>query len=159
MTRDVIPIEIEATIDAAMQTNAQMVPKAQARTASATAAPSLPDQTQIPQWSFRRGSTRRGAGKMAILRRRPWRGFCSLCLGSVVSGWHIASPLLPHCFPLAGPIASHIVSPIGFLCNFFFPFTRFLTTPIMTRSLEGIRELTIPTSWPEIDSTYIIQHL
>ena len=145
MTRDVISTEtktvIEATIDAALQTNDQTVLKDPGLTASATVAPSLQGQTQIPQWSFRRGSTRRGAGERAILRRRRWRRFCRLCSGSVVFGWHFASPLLAlFLSSLLGPSVSLLTGllalPLGFLSNsfwIFFLFTRFLTTPHDTK--------------------------
>jgi hypothetical protein len=135
--KDVIPIEIEATIDVAMQTNAQTDLKARGRTASATAALSLPGQIQIPQWSFRRDLTRRGAGERTILRRRRWRGFCRLCLGSVVLVGTLLSHCLPHCFHSCfshySPIGYPIASPIGFLFNLFFFLFTFLTTPHDTK--------------------------
>jgi hypothetical protein len=119
--KDVIPIEIEATIDVAMQTNAQMDLKGRGRTASATVALSLPGQIQIPQWSFRLGLMRRGARERAILRRRHWRGFCSLCSGSVVFGWHFASPFDSHCKAHCKALPLLLItSPLKFLFNPFF---------------------------------------
>ena len=126
-----IPIEIEATIDAAMQTNDQTDPKALGLIASDTAALSLQTRTRILQLSFRRGLTRRGAERRAILRRKRWRGFCSLCSGSGGFGWHFASPhCLPYHFFHWYSIASH-----WSLFNFFFFlfFPRFLTTPMIRR--------------------------